>query len=66
VLGASLILEGGHGRFCSGRCAEVGGKCSTPASVLARSLSLDGGPDLSQGLFFEEGSEAGERRKGDP
>ena len=37
-----------------------------PVLAPAQSLSLEGSPDLSQSLYFEEGSEAGEPGGGGP
>ncbi len=70
MLGAGPILEGCpalyQGHALKGSGGQLGGESQSVGSVAARSFPLDGRPDLSQGLFFEEGSEAGERREGDP
>ena len=70
MLGAGLTLEGCPALYQSlalkGSGGQLGGESQSAGSVAARSLPLDGGPDLSQGLFFEEGSEAGELGEGAP
>ena len=70
MLGACLILEGCpalyQGLALKGSGGQLGGESQLAGSVAARCLPLDGGPDLGQGLFFEEGSEAGEPGGGGP
>ena len=70
MLGAGLILEGCpalyQGLALKGSGGQLGGESQSVGTVAARCFPLDGRPDLSQGLFFEEGSEAGELGGGGP